>query len=137
MKKYLKIILPLVAILLIVFFGVALYKIKTVKFESVDTVTPINPISTSLSINLGETQSHFDISNFVGQTALAATQAKFKVITSGTGVNAFISSINGRVADSKKREFWQFDVNGVEAQVGAGSYIIQKGDLISWHIATY
>jgi hypothetical protein len=79
----------------------------------------------------------FDISSFAGKSALDATQANAKTEMSGTRQNAFVTSINGKVADSKKHEFWELVINGVSAQVGAGSYIIQKGDSILWKISTY
>ena len=73
----------------------------------------------------------------MGKTALEATGSKLKVVTNGTGVNAFVTSIEGRVADTKKREFWEFIVNGSQAQVGAGSYIIQNNDQIQWKITNF
>lgn len=78
-----------------------------------------------------------DISSFVGKSALEATINFAKIEESGTGQNAFVTSIDGKVADSKKRQFWELVINGVSAQVGAGSYIVQKGDSILWKLSTY
>ncbi len=74
---------------------------------------------------------------FIGKTALEATQSNSKVEISGSGENAFVTSINGRTADSKKHEFWELDANGSQTQVGAGSYIIKNNDKIEWKISTY
>ncbi len=91
----------------------------------------------TLTLNIdGKTES-FDISSFVGKSALEATNSFAKVVESGAGENAFVTEINGRAADSKKREFWELVINGQSAQVGAGSYIVQKGDSILWKITTY
>lgn len=79
----------------------------------------------------------FDISAFVGKSALEATQNFAKVEESGSGQNAFVTAIDGKVADSKKHEFWELVINGVSAQVGAGSYIVKSGDSILWKLSTY
>jgi hypothetical protein len=52
----------------------------------------------------------------------------------GKGKDAFITSINGRAADTTKREFWELFVNGLSSNVGAGTYIVKEGDQIEWHI---
>lgn len=90
-----------------------------------------------LSIDYGKTSQTFDISSFVGKSALIATEATVKVTASGQGENAFVTAINGVAADPKKREFWELDANGTETQVGAGSYIIQNNDLIEWRLNTF
>ena len=79
----------------------------------------------------------FDIAQFIGKTALIATEAKVKVEKTGDGENTFFTAVEGRVADRKKREFWEFLINGKQAEVGAGSYIIQNGDQIEWKISNY
>jgi cell division protein YceG involved in septum cleavage len=135
MKKYTKLTIILLVILGISFFFVFL----GLKSKKSHTANPgaVQEIKTTLSVDEGSGPKSFDISGFIGKTALDATQSGFKVVTNGTGVNAFITGIDKRMVNSKKHEFWQFDVNGSEAQVGAGSYIIQKGDSILWHINTY
>lgn len=135
MKKTVKLIFIFIVIL-IFGFGFWQLKIKNNK-TSIQNEKVVQQISASLKINDGKNLQIFDISGFVGQTALAATQADAKVITSGTGENAFITSINGRTTDTKKREFWELDANGAETQVGAGSYIIKNHDQIEWKISNY
>jgi hypothetical protein len=132
MKKLLILLLAASAILLFV----VILKQNSKKFGVVNPKS-IQEIQTTLSVNDGVSTKSFDASGFVGQTALEVTQSDAKVVTSGTGVNAFVTSINGRVANSKKHEFWELDANGTETLVGAGSYIIKKGDSILWRINTY
>jgi len=132
MKKILILLLAASTILLCV----VILKQNSKKFGVVNPKS-VQEIKTSLSINDGSGVKFFDASSFVGETALAATQTDAKVVTNGTGVNAFVTSINGRTADHKKHEFWELDANGTETQVGAGSYIIKKGDLIEWKLNTY
>lgn len=73
----------------------------------------------------------------IGATALQLLNSTHVVVTKGEKENAFITSIDGRAADSQKREFWAFYVNGKQAQVGAGSYFVKKNDTIEWKIETY
>ena len=72
-----------------------------------------------------------------GSTALQLLNTTHKIVAKGEKENAFITAIDGRVADPQKKEFWAFYVNGKQAQVGAGSYIIKKNDTIEWKIETY
>jgi hypothetical protein len=71
------------------------------------------------------------------QTALVLLQKTHKITISGEGVNAFVTSIDGLVADSIKKQFWAFYINGKQAMVGAGSYYLQPNDKIEWKIETY
>lgn len=132
MKKYAKIILPIVILTL----GLGFWQIKTI--NSVNKAENANQEEfANLKIGTGANLQSFDISGFVGKTALEATEANTKVEAKGTGVNAFVTSINGYSADTHKREFWEFDVNSAEAAVGAGSYIIKNHDEIEWKISNY
>ena len=134
MKNYKKLLVLLLIILgvstFFVFFDLR-QKANTQKQEVAQE------LKTTLSINIDSKVESFDIFKYIGKTALEATLANAKVAVSGTGVNAFVTTIDGRVAVSQKHEFWELDANGAETQVGAGSYIIQKGDSILWHINTY
>lgn len=56
---------------------------------------------------------------------------------SGEGENAFVTAIGGRAADDSKQEFWSLSVDGVPAQVGAGSLETEDGQEITWTIETY
>ena len=72
-----------------------------------------------------------------GKTALDLTKKVAKVQTKGEGRDAFVVSIDGKIADSAKKEFWEFLVNGKPAEVGAGSYKLKDGDKIEWRISNY
>jgi len=71
------------------------------------------------------------------QTALQILTSTHTVISQGEKENAFITAIDGRSAAESKREFWAFYVNGKQADVGAGSYILKNNDTIEWKIETY
>lgn len=83
-------------------------------------------------------ESKYDLDKGVGETALDVTKlATSDIKMTGQGENAFITSINGREASTAKKEFWELRINGKSSDVGAGSYIVKEGDVISWQIATY
>ena len=72
-----------------------------------------------------------------GKTALELLQANANdVKMSGEGEMAFVTSINGVAADSSN-EFWEFLVNGEQAQVGAGSYTTKATDTITWQLTKF
>lgn len=73
----------------------------------------------------------------VGSSALQLLSITHKVTTTGKKENAFVTAIDGRVADPQKKEFWAFYVNGKQAEVGAGTYVIKNSDTIEWKIETY
>jgi hypothetical protein len=73
-----------------------------------------------------------------GKTALVLLrQADPTAKVSGSGKNAFVTTIGGRTADAGKHEFWALSVDGKESQVGAGTLRTKDGETISWKIATY
>lgn len=72
-----------------------------------------------------------------GSTALDLLEATTRVEFDGAGGSAYVTSIEGRTAQAEKREFWSFYLNGNQAEIGAGSYILQNNDVIEWRIETY
>lgn len=133
MNKYTK---PLIILLAIASLGVITFRFRSTTSYA-PTPSAVSKSKTSLLINEGSSRKVFDISQFIGKTVLAATQSVAKLETSGVGANAFVITINDRKADTQKHEFWELLINGSQAQVGAGSYVIQYGDSIEWHINTY
>ena len=120
MKKYLKIILPTVVILS---FGLIFWQAKTSgpvsKNQEGETAKKVSAV---LIIN-GSSPQSYEISEFVGKTALEATQSVAKVATNGTGENAYVTSINGYTADAKKREFWETKLKSCRPFLKAGKNI--------------
>jgi len=135
MKKYSKLLLFL-AIVFFISFSVWQVRIKNSE-SKIQGEKTVQENTSLLKIDDGKNLQSFDVSEFIGKTALEATESKVRVATNGTEVNAFVTSIGGREADTKKREFWEFIVNGSQAQVGAGSYIIQNNDEIQWKIINF
>ena len=135
MKNFNRLLIPILVIC-ILGFGFWYFKSHSQKVTP-QKVSQEN--KAELSINDSLNSKSFEILSYVGKSALEATSGVLNgnIKTSGTGVNAFVIGLNDRVADSKKHEFWELDVNGQQAQVGAGSYIIKKDDKIEWKISTY
>lgn len=134
MKKESKLLL-LLTLIFVVSFSFWQIRIKKAESQVQGEKTVQNA---SVILKIGDTdEKSFDISNFIGKTALEATESMVKVVTSGTGENAFVTLIEGREADTKKHEFWEFLVNGSQAQVGAGSYILKNNDQIQWKITNF
>ncbi|MCX6706365.1 MAG: DUF4430 domain-containing protein [Candidatus Woesebacteria bacterium] len=126
MKKYTKLLKALLILLLIVVLGYFIFtKVDNRKTKDDTVQVQTNEIS-------------IDASKFIGKTALEATKAGVKEIKlEGSGINAYITSLNGRTADTTKNEFWEFDINGKASEVGAGSYIIKAEDKIIWKITNF
>jgi hypothetical protein len=134
MKKYFKIILPLAVILII---GFTYWQSKITNSIPINTGETSAQKPSAVLVIDGKNSGVFDISNSVGKTALEATESKVTVNTKGSGTDAYVISINGYEAGAEKHEFWEFNVNGNQAPVGAGSYIVQNNDEIQWKISNY
>jgi hypothetical protein len=136
MKKYLKfIIIPLGLSLLVL--GYSLVKTTNQSAQPKDAQIT-QAAQATIEINIDGQKKSYDISNFVGGVLLSAMEdLGIKIEKSGEGESTFITGLGGRSADDQKREFWEFLVNGEQAEVGAGSYAIQNNDKIEWKISNY
>jgi hypothetical protein len=130
----------LLLVFIVSLVGLLSWKLKTENRESqIQNERVVQTFKAGLTLEDGKNNPTFDITQYIGLTALEATHKALSgnVKTQGTNENAFVTSLNGRDADTKKHEFWEFIVNGKQAEVGAGSYKIQNGDIIYWKISTY
>ncbi len=71
-----------------------------------------------------------------GKTALELLQTAAKADISGTGANAYVTSINDVVANTSS-EYWAFYINGKLSSVGAGSYTTANTDVIKWELSKF
>ncbi|MFH0773599.1 MAG: DUF4430 domain-containing protein [bacterium] len=120
---------------LIICFGTAFIQYKTSLPEK--NIVPAFRFQVKQIITIDDKHYQSTVQSKTGSTALQLLGATHKVASKGEKENTFITAIDGRVADSKKREFWAFYVNGKQATVGAGSYRIKNNDTIEWKIETY
>ncbi len=135
MKNHTKLLKILSVILL---FAVISFLTFSKSEKNQDNTNQVQNQETTLTIKTSSEYSLVDISGFIGKTALDATETSVKEIkTEGSGINAYVVSIEGRMADTKKNEFWELIINDKPSEVGAGSYIIKAGDKIVWQINTF
>lgn len=131
-----------VAILVLVILAAGLITLNQQPKETNSENSPVasDQVSQAIGVEIkaDAAAKNYQVENAVGKTALDVTKmATSDVQMTGEGANAFITGINGRVADVNKHEFWNLIINGKSSDVGAGSYIIKAGDKITWEIATY
>ncbi|MBI5127281.1 DUF4430 domain-containing protein [Candidatus Roizmanbacteria bacterium] len=129
-SKFKKPIVLIVLAFILVAAGVFTYKTFFAKKATVS-----EQITVFLKTDTGD--QYLELRTKKGNTALQLTQERMDVDVRGEGKNAYVTGINGREADSKKKEYWAFYVNGKPAEVGAGSYILKQGDKIEWKIENY
>ena len=108
-------------------FGLFLMNKKQEKNQIVPIITS-TPTSTPIAIEtvLYEGEE--------GKEALVLLKEQATVEQDASGL---VIGINGRKADSEKREYWAFYVNGELAPLGPAEYETKEGDIIEWKIETY
>jgi len=130
-KSFYKIFI-LILVILAIFAGYSFYQSKILpnkKFVIQQTLTVYLKISGQKDFIKQEIT--------LGKNALDLTKKLATVVTKGEGVNAYVTTINGKEAKAENKEFWAFYVNGKQATVGAGSYQLKDGDKIEWKIEKY
>lgn len=78
-----------------------------------------------------------DVVKYEGREGVDALTLLQEILPVEQDNSGLVVSINGRRANSAKREFWSFFVNGHMAPVGPADYITKNGDQIEWKIQTY
>ncbi len=131
MKKTVQ-ILFFILITLSVFTGIFIYQSKL----QTNKKTEIKQLIT-VYFKLADQKDFTKQEIIPGKNALDLTKKIATVVIKGEGVNAYVTTINGREAKSTNKEFWAFYVNGKQAIVGAGSYQLKNGDKIEWKIEKY
>ena len=121
---------------LIIFFGTAYIQYKNTVPEKKLSAVPKIYVKQIITIDGKKTQTTIAVKP--GPSALQSlASSSSKITVKGEKENAFITAINGRMASSNDKEFWALYVNGKQAEVGAGTYIIKNNDTIEWRIETY
>jgi hypothetical protein len=114
-----KIFISIMAILLLAFGGYVV-----MSDEGTDNTTTVK---SSIISNV------FSYDGVVGETALATLASIAEITIDSFDFGEFVTSINGNVATDGEN-FWAFYVNGVQADVGADSYVAEEGDNIEWRL---
>ncbi len=130
MKKSFVVFLAVIAFIFLAYY----YYNNPAKKQNVQPIVAAKTITVQQKINNG---SYATIQIVEGKTALELLQKTAQVKMTGQGVNAFVTEINNVKADSSKKQYWAFYVNGKLSDVGAGSYKLKVGDKIEWRIESY
>jgi len=131
MKK----IIYLILFLALLFGGYNVWRVMRAPVQP--PVAQQSKIQVREKIVLGETGEFKEYEVASDTTALELLQQTAQVKVQGEGTNAFVTEINGRAGDVKRKEYWSFNLNGSPAGVGAGSYSLQEGDQIEWKIVGF
>jgi hypothetical protein len=86
---------------------------------------------TDLDIQFQKGESAFQLMNRA-DTQSDQLAFKFKDFSFGK----YLAGVNGVDADEKS-EFWEFNVNGNEAQVGVSDYVVQPGDSLAFILTSF
>jgi hypothetical protein len=135
MKKW----LIFVALIIAVGAGGLWYWKRSNNLKNQATNQSAQETKVTVTVEDGENKQNYEVSYQQPMTALEVTKQATdgKVTTKGEGTMAFVTGINGRNVDENKHEFWEFLVNGEQVKMGAGTYVVQKQDMITWKITTY
>lgn len=113
-----------ITILLVVIIGLGIYAVNKNKQNgsndntTTETTTPSN--------------STYTYDGEDGKNALTLLQDNYQVELQGEGENAFVTAIDGISAPDGW--YWQLEVNGAPARVGAGQLETHNGDQIVWRL---
>lgn len=89
---------------------------------------------TKTSINATAPKDTVTYQGKSGKNALSLLKEVALVQQDSSGL---VIGVNGRVANSQKREYWAFYVNGKLADVGPADYVTRDSDRIEWKIKTF
>lgn len=135
-------VLLAVAVVALVLAGGGLYVVQNQPTNNTNTSTTTNvstaqEITTSLQIDKGEGSAVkvYTVKVKEGETALdqlhhASAANGFAVETKDSSYGAFVQGIDGLAGGASS--YWLFSVNGKAAEVGAGDYKLQEGDVVEW-----
>lgn len=124
MSKRISILVILVVIILTgAFYGLSLAQ-KNTEFKSTDLIAAQTKAQDREIIYKGKD----------GSDALILLKQIAKVEQDSSGL---VISINGRVANAVKHEYWAFYINEKMAQVGPAEFKTKNSDKLTWKIEKY
>ena len=124
MKKQAIVLSALIVILL----GTIIVSPSIIRKDS--KTVQVSPIITSVS----EVNKMFTYEGREGIDALTLLKEETAIKQDDSGL---VISINGRDADSNRREYWSFYVNGKMASVGPADYITNEKDKLEWRLENF
>jgi hypothetical protein len=104
-------------------------------------ISPNNPQKSVQSVKISKQPSkvipnlnYFSYQGQVNVDALTLLK-QFAIVKQDS--SGLITSINGREAQARNREFWAFYINGKLSEVGPHQYITKDTDIIEWKIQNF
>jgi hypothetical protein len=95
---------------------------------------PLKPVDITTPTPVAPKESTVNYKGRDGVDALTLLKEKSKVEQDNSGM---VSSIDGRKAETKDRQYWAFYINGKPASVGPASYKTADSDIIEWKVEKY
>lgn len=126
-RKVLFLTLGAIACVLIVNIGLGIFLSQEKNTVSVEKKSAV--------VLEGKRSDSFSYEGKEGKNALQLLKQHAKSMEQGG--SGFVTGINGRIADERKKEFWAFYVNGKMAEVGPAAYVTKEGDKIEWKKEKY
>lgn len=138
-KKYLLLILPLVAIAILAssLLSKPLISNSSKTVKPTVTETPQRNIITQTIDYGGSRDAETDVVVISeGQSALDVITASKNIKTKEYSFGKLVDSING-VVNGTDNKYWILYVNSKKSDVGAGDYKVKNGDVITWRFEAY
>ena len=67
-----------------------------------------------------------------GQSAFDILKSKYKVESNSSSLGVMVTAIEG--VKQTDKEFWLYEVNGTQPDVGADKYVTKNTDTIKWQL---
>lgn len=89
------------------------------------------------NVNAQSVATSFTYPGQDGKTALELLKAKYPQTSTKTaeGMGEYVTGINCR--DAGASEYWEFKVNGISSEVGAGTYVTKSTDTLEWKLTSF
>ncbi|MDP4020766.1 MAG: DUF4430 domain-containing protein [Candidatus Adlerbacteria bacterium] len=128
------------ALMLLAFVWLVFYTSVFQPVPSTQTTTQENTGSVTLTI--AELYDHQPMPISAGKTALAVLEeldvrdpAVNLFTKEYAGLGVLVEGI-GELRNGTDGKYWQYRINGIMPQVGAGAYVLKDGDLVEWFFDT-
>jgi glucose uptake protein GlcU len=93
--------------------------------------------SVKISVQPSQIKPNLKYFSYQGQENIDALTLLKQITSLKMDNSGLVTSINGREAQARNKEFWAFYINGKMSQVGPAQYITKSTDKIEWKIENY
>ncbi len=127
------------------FAATAVMFVCAIQLTLASVVVPANPVTKTKSVQASVSITHSilfpetvtrTITVQTGKTALEILDSTATITTSKSSYGVLVESVNG-YKNGTDNKYWTYMINGKEAPIGAGEYIVKNGDIIEWKFTSY